>query len=165
MHGGTAIVSVFTGEESGAWGRWKICPESSSWWWAELRAWQSGSRVHMCHCYTPLSLDGFFHRNYLHICWMELVPGCLGIISPCENGCLPFLGYSLSSCIPMSSLRYSYLDPTPFLSVFLCSLLSWRTVIFWETFPTQPIVHSLASSISPSLTSLVPVDAQWVVTG
>lgn len=113
---------------------------------AALRAWQSGSRVHMCHHGAPLSLDGFFHRNYLHICWMELMLEGLSVISPWENGCLLSLWCSLSSCNTQVFSRgppTCTLSPHPLpLCVSLLLSYSAEELICWEALPPQPTVHS-----------------------
>lgn len=135
---------------------------------SELRAWQSGSRVHMCHHGAPLSLDGFFHRNYLHICWMELMLEGLSVISPWENGCLLSLRCSLSSCNTQVFSRGTptwTLSLTPFLSVFLCSLVTQlKNRSVGKPYLHNPPCTLPSPSVSPSLTSLVPVAAQGVVT-
>lgn len=103
---------VSAGEGSGAWGD-DNGPRVIQWWSAGLRARQSGSRVPVCHHDAVLFLDGFFHRKHLRICWMELGPECLSVISPRENGCSLSLRYSLSSCVPTSSLKVILLGLFP----------------------------------------------------
>lgn len=106
-----------TDEETGAWGRSVICPQSCRWLVAELRTWPSGSRILMCNLCPLLSLEWLLPQKSFSFLLIE--------VTPSENGCLLSLRYSLSSYAPRSLLKVNQLGtPSPTsLLFFVCALL------------------------------------------